>query len=268
MTIWESLILGVVEGLTEFLPVSSTGHLILASKFLHLPDTDAVKAFEVVIQSGAMGAVLWFYRDLWRDLFRGLIAGRREAVGLALSIAAAFMPAAVIGLAFHKRIKAVLFGPGPVVIALAVGGVAMILIERVLRRRRALSFATSPDPGLATAFKIGCFQCLALWPGMSRSMTTILGGRLCGLTSSRAAEFSFLLATPTLLAASFLDLAKHGSSLVGQLGWGPLVVGLLSSFVVSLAVIRGLLEFVKSYSLEVFGWYRLVAALLVGLFLL
>jgi undecaprenyl-diphosphatase len=268
MTLFQSLVLGIVEGLTEFLPVSSTGHLILTGHFLGIEDSAAVDAFDVVIQSGAIFAVIWHYRTLLGQILRGALKRQSDALNTLISIFLAFCPAAVIGLLFHKKIKALLFGVMPVAGALVVGGIAMILIERRLWARATRHFQFTADrlPGPVTSLKIGFFQCLALWPGVSRSMATILGGRLCGLNAARAAEFSFLLAIPTLLAAGALDTYKHGSELWITVGPGPIIVGLVSSFAVSLVVIRVFLEFLRSYSLEAFGWYRIAAGLLIWIF--
>lgn len=269
MNVFQGFALGIVEGLTEFLPVSSTGHLILASHWLGIPSDEAADAFDVVIQSAAMFAVIWHYRILLRDLFKGLLARRRDSMRLTLSLVLAFIPAAVIGLLVHKKVKALLFGPLPVAAALVVGGIAMIIIERYLERRArgVFQFTADQDPGPAAAVKIGFAQCLALWPGTSRSMATILGGRLVGLSSRKAAEFSFLLAIPTLLAAAALDLYKHGGAIAEHVGIWPALAGLVSSFVVALAVLRVFLEFLRSYSLEVFGWYRILLGILVWLVL-
>ncbi len=268
MTLFESAVLGIVEGLTEFLPVSSTGHLILAGHILGLEESNAVQAFDVIIQSGAVLAVIWHYRQVLADLAKGLKKGSSEAINTLLSLFLAFCPAAVVGLLFHKKIKAVLFGVTPVAIALVVGGIIMILVERRLRATASREFRFTADrtPGPVVSFQIGLFQCLALWPGVSRSMATILGGRLCGLNAPKAAEFSFLLSIPTLLAAGALDTYKHGSEILQTVGPLPIVVGMLTSFVVSLVVIRIFLEFLRSYSLEVFGWYRIAAGILVWIF--
>ena len=268
MTLFESAVLGVVEGLTEFLPVSSTGHLILASHFFGFEQTPATEAFDVVIQSGAMFAVIWHYRKLLSDLIKGFFKGSSDARQRVIALFLAFCPAAIIGLLFHKRIKEMLFGVGPVAGALIVGGIIMIIVERRLRKTAAREFRFNADqnPSALTALKIGFYQCLALWPGTSRSMATILGGRLCGLNGPKAAEFSFLLAIPTLLAAGALDTYKHGHEMLQNIGWGPILMGLVVSFLVSLLVVRLFLEFLRSYSLEVFGWYRIAAGILIWIF--
>lgn len=259
----EAGILGVVEGLTEFLPISSTGHLILAGRVLHLDETAVSKAFDVIIQGGAILAVLWHYRvQLWGRL-TSLLRGEREGIDLTISLMIAFLPAALVGLAFAKAIKAHLFGVAPVAWALLVGGLLMILIEHFLPRRGGGAFDPVDRDGLThvtrgQAFFVGLCQCLALWPGASRSMTTILGGRIKGLDPRSAAEFSFLLAIPTLLAATAYDLFKirHESGLAENVP--ALLVGSVVSFVVALVVIRGFLRFLQSHSIAVFGWYRVV----------
>ncbi len=186
----------------------------------------------------------------------------------------AFVPAAVTGLLFAKAIKAHLFGPRPVVWALIVGGVAMIVVERLLRRRPAThevpgagGFETLEGIPFAKAFGVGCIQCLALWPGVSRSMSTILGGRVLGLSAAQATEFSFLLAIPTLLAAGAYDFLKPEAREAFLQGGGTWLSGLLMSFVSALLVIRVFLHFVKRYPLEIFGWYRIAIGAILLFFL-
>jgi undecaprenyl-diphosphatase len=265
MNILDAAIMGVVEGLTEFLPVSSTGHLILAGHFLKIQDSPDTKAFEIIVQGGAMLAVIWHYRRDLIELLRQACRGARPALMRLWALFVAFLPAAVVGLLIAKWIKAHLFGPGPVVAALIVGGVAMIVVERILGFKKS-SHAGATEPNPMQAFVIGLFQCLAMWPGTSRSMTTILGGRIVGLGAVHAAGFSFLLAIPTLLAATGYDLLKHHSDFAHS-SWAPLVVGTVVSFVVSLVVIRVFLNFLKKHSLEVFGWYRIVVGALLWIFL-
>ncbi len=253
MTPFVALILGIVEGITEFLPISSTGHLILTGYFLKIQNSDATKAFEVVIQGAATLAVIWHYRiDLFqmlRGFFKKDPKARQDIWGLLL----AFLPAAVIGLATHKYIKEFLFGPMPVVYAMLVGGLLILYIENKYEEGGD-DFALKPHQALF----IGFFQCLALWPGISRSMATIVGGRILGLSGKAAARFSFLLAIPTLLAASAYDLFKNWSQLTGDPSlYQNLAIGLFSAYVVSLLVIRGFLKFLGSRSLAIFGWYRI-----------
>lgn len=253
-----ALLLGVVEGLTEYLPVSSTGHLVLAGHLLGLPDDDSTKSFEIVIQLGAILAVVAYYRVLLAEHARGLAAGRAESLRLAGAIAVAFVPTAVVGLLLRKAIKAHLFGPAPVAGALVVGGVAMIVVERV-RARRAVHGAD----GLAAvtprrALAIGLGQCISMWPGSSRSMCTIVAGQLSGLSTATAAEFSFLLSLPTLGAATLFEAFKARRELAAGANASALAVGLVVSFVVAWGVIATFLGYLKKHGLEPFGWYRVV----------
>ena len=291
-----ALVLGIVEGLTEYLPVSSTGHLVLAGHWLGLSDDDpATSSFEIVIQLGAILAVVAYYRELLADRMRGLLRGDPIAIRLLVALAVAFAPTAAMGLLLRKAIKAHLFGPLPVAIALAVGGVAMIVVERTLRAKR--GSAGSPDGaklgvatglpggaklGVATgssggaklgdglelvtaprAFAIGLGQCLSLCPGASRAMCTIVAGQLTGLTTATAAEFSFLLALPTLGAATLYEAAKARHALASNVGGASLAIGLLVSFVVAWAVIATFLKYLRTRGLEPFGWYRIVLGIIV-----
>ena len=261
MTFFDAAILGIVEGLTEFLPVSSTGHLILTSHLLKLGEGESIKAFEVIIQSGAILAVIWEYRNLLLKTCSGLKDGEAQSIHLFKLILFAFLPAAIIGVLISKWIKAHLFGVYPVVGALIVGGIIMILVERFSKKAR--SEKTFNQMTKKDALMIGWAQCFSLWPGTSRSMATILGGRFVGLTNKTAAEFSFLLAIPTIIGASVYDLYKSRSDLsVNEMNMNLLGVGLIFSFVTALIVIRAFLKFLTSHSLEVFGWYRILIGLL------
>jgi undecaprenyl-diphosphatase len=259
---WIAVALGVVEGITEFVPVSSTGHLILAGTWLAFPE-DKAAAFEIFIQLGAVLAVVWFYRvrigalarDVWRDPRAQAFVGK---------VLLAFLPAAVVGLLFHKWIVRTLFGPLPVAAGLAVGGVLLLVIDHP--RRPVGRTATIDDVTWVQAFLIGCAQVASLWPGMSRSGATIIGALLAGLVRSAALEFSFFLAIPTLGAASVYALweARHGLVAADV----PIfLVGLVTSFAVSLAVIAVLLRYVRDHDLRVFGWYRVALAILIVGFL-
>jgi undecaprenyl-diphosphatase len=256
-----AILLGIVEGLTEYLPVSSTGHLILAGHWLGLNDDDpATASFEIVVQFGAIVAVVAHYRELLTERVAGLFAGRPEALRLLGALVAGFIPTAIAGLLFRKAIKAHLFGPLPVAVALVVGGVAMIVIERILRARRAQRIESDSleDVTLGRAFAIGCGQCLSLFPGTSRSMCTILTGEIAGLSTATSAEFSFLLALPTLTAATILEVYKSRATLAEHVGGVSMTVGLLVSFGVAWAVIASFLKYLRSHGLEPFGWYRIV----------
>lgn len=266
MNLYDAALLGLVEGLTEFLPISSTGHLVLAGRFLRLEDTTFAKAFDVIIQSGAILAVIWHYRVPLVGRLASFFRGERAGRSLALALLVAFLPAALAGLVWASAIKTHLFGVTPVAWALLLGGIFMIASEQFLPRA-ARTLSNPEHDGLARvtlsqAFRIGLFQVFALWPGASRSMTTILGGRFAGLDARASAEFSFLLAIPTLLAATAYDLFKirHESGLSESVP--ALLIGSVVSFVVALLVIRGFLRFLQTHSLTIFGWYRVVLGLL------
>jgi len=253
-----AILLGLVEGLTEFLPVSSTGHLILAGHLLGF-EGDVAKTFEVFIQLGAILAVLIEYRRLFVSLAAAPAApgfsGHRGLLFLAVSTA----PAAVAGLALHGHIKEHLFGPTTVAAALAVGALWILGAERWTR--------THPHGGLGrmtwrTALGIGLFQCLALWPGMSRSTCTILGGMFLGLDRKSATEYSFFAAVPLLLAAGAYDLLKNAHLLDAQT-IPMFATGFLVAFLSAWAAIRFFIRFVSRYTLTAFAWYRLAIAALV-----
>ncbi|WP_437973650.1 undecaprenyl-diphosphate phosphatase [Sorangium sp. So ce295] len=253
---FDAVLLGVLEGLTEFLPVSSTGHLILLGAWLG-HQSEAAKTLDIVIQLGAVLAVVVYFRERLSTTMRGMVRRDPDSLRLALALAFAFLPAAVVGLLFHKAIKAHLFGPGPVAAALIVGGFLMIGVESVRRRRPDQGAPRVEDVTLQRALAIGFAQCFSLWPGASRSMTTIVGGQLSGLSTAAAAEFSFLLAIPTLGAATVFDLVKNGRALLDAPGGiVALVVGLAVSFAVALLVIAVFLRYLKRYGLAPFGWYR------------
>jgi undecaprenyl-diphosphatase len=257
-----AILLGVVEGLTEYLPVSSTGHLALAGRMLGLPDDAATSSFEIVIQLGAILAVVVHYRVLLTDRVRGLFQGEAVSIRLAVALAIAFAPAAVLGLLFRKAIKEHLFKPLPIALALIVGGVIMIVTERLRARR-----AEPGEDGLERvtpkrALAIGLGQCLSLWPGSSRSMCTIVAGQFTGLSTATAAEFSFLLALPTLGAATVFEGYKARTELMAHGGTVNLMVGLVVSFLVAWAVIASFLKYLRVRGLEPFGWYRIVVGVI------
>ena len=252
MIFGQALILGAVEGVTEFLPISSTGHLILADAIFKIVPSEFVKSFNIAIQLGAILAALALYaRRLWVDRT------------LAQKTLVAFVPTAVVGLIFYQLVKTYLLGNALVVIiALVLGGLALIWFERWLTRR-------TPDEGrrdlsdlsYRQAFFIGLCQSVALVPGVSRSAATIVGGLALGLTRSAVVEFSFLLAIPTMLAATALDLSRVGGSFSGA-EWQQLAVGFVVSFVLALIAIRWLLAFVRRHNFTAFGIYRIILALL------
>jgi undecaprenyl-diphosphatase len=253
----KAAIMGLVEGLTEFLPISSTGHLILAGDLLGFAGPK-VTVFEIVIQTGAMLAVLWEYRAKFLSVLAGLAHDRR-AQRFALHVVIAFLPAAVMGVAFGSLIKAYLFKPVPVALAFIVGGLIIFWVER--RPRRA-TIDNVDDLTWPVALKIGLAQCLALVPGTSRAGATIVGALVFGLSRRAATEFSFFLAVPTLMGAGAYDLYK-GRALLSSDDIGWFGVGLLVAFLSALACVRWLLRYISSHDFTVFVIYRVVFGALV-----
>ena len=247
----DALVLGVVEGITEFIPVSSTGHLILARSFLGYP----VERFDVlvfVIQLAAILAIcLLYFGRLWRVLV-GLPTSP-EARRFAIAIAVAFVPSVVLGLLLDDFMKRVLFTPWVVAVALLVGGVIILLIERMAHRPRFHDTAEVPP---ATAFGIGLCQAISMIPGVSRAGATIMGGVVLGLDRKAAAEFSFFLAIPTMVGASVLDIYKGWDSLDGALAL-DIAVASLAAFVTAIIVVRAFVSFLASHTFAPFGWYRI-----------
>ena len=249
--ILKAVALGIVEGLTEFLPISSTGHLIVAGDLLNFTGERA-KTFEIFIQLGSILGVMWHYRARIGALVAGL--NHAPAQRFALNIAIAFLPAAILGLLLHSLIKAHLFNPVTVAMALIVGGVAILVIERMPRRVRV---ADVNDLTPLDALKVGLAQTLALFPGVSRSGATIMGGVVAGLSRTAATEFSFFLAMPTMLAATVYDLYKNRALL--EPGDGPVfAAGFLTAFVMALIVVRLFLAFVTHHDFRPFAYYRIV----------
>jgi undecaprenyl-diphosphatase len=250
------VVLGIVEGLTEFLPISSTGHLILVGHWLGYRGEQAA-IFEVVIQVGAILAVIWEYR---RQLLGYLGTPARPASRrFYANIILAFLPAAVLGLLFHRVIQSRLFGPLPVAIALLAGAVAILVIEKLPHRAHTRSL---DELSYGQSLGIGVAQCAALFPGFSRAGATILGGLVAGLDRPTATLFSFLLAIPTLVGAATLELASGSRSMSrAELGW--IGLGLVVSFFAALIAIRWFLRYVSQHSLLLFAWYRIALGLLV-----
>lgn len=262
MSLLVAIILGLVEGLTEFLPVSSTGHLVLVSHWLGSHD-EAAKSFDIVIQLGAILAVVVHYRVLFATKLRGLFAREPESVRLFGALLLAFVPAALVGLVLGKTIKRLLFGPLPVAVALLVGGVVMIVVERLRRARHVTGVTGVEHVTWQRALWIGVGQCFSLWPGMSRSMSTIVAGQLAGLSTPTAAEFSFLLSVPTLGAATLYEAYKGRHELMQGVGAAELAAGLLVSFVVAWVVIAAFIRYLGKRGLAPFGWYRIALAVVV-----
>ncbi len=261
--IWKTVLIGVVEGLTEFLPVSSTGHIILAEELLHFQGPPG-KVFEIVIQLGAILAVCFLYRlKLWNTA-TGILARDKRAIRFAAAIVVAFLPAAVVGVAAHKYIKSVLFDPMVVAIALIVGGVAILVIERFALRPRIKSI---DDVDLKTALLIGLCQCLAMVPGVSRAGATIMGARVFRVDRAAAAEFSFFLAIPTMVGATVYDLFKNWSTLNWD-GGAVIALGFVMAFLSAALVVGAFVRFISRHGFAVFAWYRIVVGGVALIFLL
>jgi undecaprenyl-diphosphatase len=277
MTLWDAVVLGLVEGITEYLPVSSTGHLILTESVLGLDRPaslkPAVDAFSIVIQGGAILAVLGLYWPRVASMLRGIVGRDPQGLRLLGLLVVAFLPAGILGPFLDDPIDAHLFNPPAVVTALAFWGVVMIFVGRWQRRRfgdprsggdegaSADGFVTLGDLGWRAALFIGVLQCLAMWPGTSRSMITIVAGMLIGMRPRDAAEFSFLLALPTLGGACVFKIAKDvlgsGPSAMAQLGVGSIVLGIAVAAVSAAFAVRWLVSYLNRHGLAVFGWYRL-----------
>lgn len=257
LTTLDSVILGFVEGITEYLPVSSTGHLVVVQRWLGLGDAagrDAADTYAIAIQIGAILAVLLLYRRRVASMLRGVVGRDAEGRRLLGLLVASFVPAAVLGVAFGDAIKSELFSPGPVVVAWIVGGIFLLLWKP-----RGGS-ATLGDMTTRNALVIGFAQSFALWPGVSRSLVTIAAALLVGLSLSAALEYSFLLGLATLSAATLFDLAKNGGTLVNDYGIARPALGVVIAFVTAAASVRWLVGYLGRKPLSHFGWYRIVAA--------
>jgi undecaprenyl-diphosphatase len=251
--LWKTVLIGIVEGLTEFLPVSSTGHIILAEEVLHFEGPPG-KVFDIVIQLGAILAVCVLYRAKIWSTITGVVRREPIAIRFASAVIVGFLPAAIVGVAAYKYIKVLLLSPTVVAVALIVGGIAILLIERYAERPRTKSL---DDIGFRTALFVGICQCLAMIPGVSRSGATIMGARVLRVDRATAAEFSFFLAIPTMLGASVYDLYKNWSTLDWH-GTGLIAVGFLAAFVSALFVVHPFVRFISRHGFGAFAWYRIV----------
>ena len=258
LALLKALFLGLIEGLTEFLPISSTGHLIL---FGHLIDfqSDSGRAFEVVIQLGAILAVCWMYRQKIIELVKGFFSGDVHARRFAINVFVAFLPAVVIGVLAVDFIKQVLFSPLVVAFALIIGGLIIFAVEAREYKPKTIE---ATDISLKQAILVGFAQCVAMIPGTSRSGATIIGGMLSGLSRKAATEFSFFLAMPTMLGAATYDLFRNANVLTSD-NLVSISVGFIAAFIAALLVVKALVKFVEKHTLRVFAWYRV----LLGIFL-
>jgi len=252
----KALVMGLVEGFTEFLPISSTGHLVLAGSLLNFTGEKA-KVFEIAIQGGAMVAVIWEYHRKIGEVLFGMFREER-ARRFVMNVVVAFIPAAALGFLFNKKIKAVLFAPLPVALAFIVGGLIILWVERRAKTNPvAVRVQSVDDMTTLDALKVGIAQVFALIPGTSRSGATIIGGMLFGLSRKVATEFSFFLAIPTLLAATFYSLWKE-RALLSAADLPLFTIGAVVAFVSAFACIRWLLRYISTHDFTIFAWYRIV----------
>ncbi|WP_395404980.1 undecaprenyl-diphosphate phosphatase [Pseudoduganella sp. UC29_106] len=258
---FKALIMGLVEGFTEFLPISSTGHLILAGSLLDFTG-EKIKVFEIAIQGGAMIAVIWEYHRKFIEVLTGMFNSER-ARRFVMNLVIAFMPAAILGLLFNKMIKAVLFSPVPVAAAFIVGGLIILWVEKRAKNNPvAVRIHSVDDMTPIDALKVGAAQAFALIPGTSRSGATIIGGMLFGLSRKAATEFSFFLAVPTLLAATFYSLYKE-RALLSMADLPLFGVGGITAFVSAFLCVRWLLRYISSHDFSAFAWYRIAFGLVI-----
>jgi undecaprenyl-diphosphatase len=252
------ILLGIVEGVTEFLPVSSTGHLILAGALLHY-DADRWEVFNIVIQLGAILAIVVLYWRTFATVLSGLVRGDAMSIRFVRNILIAFLPAAVIGVVLHKKIEALLLSPVTVAVALIVGGFAILGVERFARAGRPSPHGVAELP-LSKVIGIGFLQCLAMVPGVSRSGATIMGALALGVERRTAAEFSFFLAIPTMLGASAIQLLSHRHDLAsgGQVGLTGILIGSVVAFVVALLVVKWFIGIVTKRGFGPFAIYRII----------
>jgi undecaprenyl-diphosphatase len=257
----KAIIMGLVEGFTEFLPISSTGHLILAGSLLNFTG-EKVKVFEIAIQAGAILAVMWEYRKRIGTVLGGLTKDPKQQK-FVINLIVAFLPAAILGLLFSKKIKEHLFAPVPVALAFIVGGFVILWVENRNKQRPGAARIESVDEmTIMDAFKIGCAQAFALIPGTSRSGATIIGGMLFGLSRKAATEFSFFLAIPTLLAATVYSVYKE-RALLSAADLPLFGIGGIAAFISAFLCVRWLLRYISSHDFTVFAWYRIVFGIVV-----
>ena len=273
LTITQAVILGIVEGITEYLPVSSTGHLIVTQRILGIPmDTPEAKtaadAFAISIQGGAILAVLGLYWKSVARMLSGVFGKDPDGLRLALSLLVAFLPAVVIGLSAGDWIKSHLFGMWPVVAAWIAGGIALLVFAGKPKAEDAAASTTLPIPTLRQAFWIGMLQCVAMWPGTSRSLMVMVGGLVVGLGLRRSVEFSFLLGLLTLGAATAKDTVEFGPLMLEQYGPASLAAGFLAAGVSAFAAVRWLVAYLGRHGLKNFGYYRIAIGVVVGALIL
>ena len=274
LTTTQAVILGIVEGVTEYLPISSTGHLLVTKDLLgmaregsvkarQVTETNAINAYLVCIQFGAIMAILFVCAHRFTKILKGLFQGDAEGRRLLVNLVLALSPAVVIGLLLEGPIKKFLFGTFPVITAWFVGGAAILFISYYFKNRNRDMHQGKEieDIGPKMAVFIGVAQCLAMWPGVSRSLATILGGLFLGLSMKATVEFSFLLGAVTLTAASVYDVLKHGSDMLAVLEIRSMILGLVFAFAAAVLSVKWMIHYLNKYGLEIFGYYRMILAL-------
>jgi undecaprenyl-diphosphatase len=254
----QALILGLVEGITEYLPVSSTGHLLIAQRLLGISEGAAANGYAIAIQAGAILAVLGVYRQRVGIMVQGVLGRNATGLQLAICVIVAFLPAAVLGVLFNARIEQYLFGVKPVIAAWVVGGIVILALSRWVRAHREGRDLTQLTWQLALI--IGFVQCLAMWPGTSRSLVTILAGLAVGLSMAAAVEFAFLLGVLTLTAATAYAAMKDGSGMLQAYGWAPLLVGFVAAWVSAALAVKWMVAWLNRHGLALFAWWRFLAA--------
>ncbi len=265
----KAFFLGIVEGITEFLPISSTGHLIIVGKWIEFTSTEG-KVFEVVIQLGSILAVMWIFRARLIQMLTGTIKRDPVEMSFTRNLIIAFLPSAVIGFLFIKKIKALFFQPSVVVVTLILGGLIMLWVERARKPGQAQATVITATSLESISWKqaliVGFAQCLAMIPGTSRSGSTIIGGMLAGIERKTATQFSFFLAMPTMLAAASYDMYKN-AGLISQADMLAIAVGFITAFFSALFVVRAILAFISKHTYRAFGWYRIALGIVVGVWL-
>jgi undecaprenyl-diphosphatase len=265
MTPFEAAILGLVEGITEFLPVSSTAHLLLVQRLLGLPDDDASRAYAICIQSGAILAVLLLWSHRIKSMALGVVGRDADGRALLIRVIVAFAPAAVLGVLFDKTIERVLFGLWPIVVSWTVGGLVILWLSRTDLGKKGRGLDAMD---LRAAFLIGLCQCIAMWPGTSRSLATIIGGLLVGLSLPAAVEFSFLLGLVTLGAATAFKAVGHADDMLAAYGAVPILIGFLTAGVSAFIAIKWMISWLENHSMVVFAAWRIGLAAAVAIWLL
>ena len=270
--IFKAIIIAIVEGITEFIPISSTGHMILVGELIDFHGTEFINMYEVVIQLGAILAIVVLY---WKKLLgntESLFKGEEKGRRFWLMIVVACIPAAILGFLFDDLIDKYLFSAKTVAIGFVVGGILLLVVENMFRNKFNKTRVTKEveDIGFIQALKVGIFQCLALWPGMSRSASTIMGGWISGISTTAIAEFSFFLGIPIMIGASSLKLLKFkGYAMMTSTQWISLILGFIVAFLVALVCVDGFVSYLKKKPMRVFAIYRIIAGLvLVGLIFL